>query len=138
MTAEVKIIPTIDSVADFKAGLSTWKPKTDEEAAKFLALRSIVGGKSGDAAKDAANARLERKCENCDVLEFDGFKLKKVMKGARIYNESKRVTKWEATIEELKEKLEIAKAELEAAKMAAGFHPDDEKNEKVFSHWLVQ
>ena len=134
MTAEVSIIPHVDSVADFKKGLKDWTPKSDNEAAQLIALISILNSTGGDAAKKAANARLSRKCLDCDVLEFEGFSLKAVRKAQRVFNDSPAILKLEEKIAGLNQKLKEAKADLDAAKVRAGF----EESDPIFSHWLVQ
>jgi hypothetical protein len=134
MTAEVSIIPHVDSVADFKKGLKDWTPKSDAEAGNLIALKSILNSTGGEAAIKAANARLSRKCEDCDVLEFDGFTLKAVRKTQRTYHESAAITKLEDKIAGLNQKLKEAKADLDAARVKAGFNESD----PIFSHWLVQ
>jgi len=138
MAPEVSIIPNVESVADFKAGLANWKPKTDEEAAKFLALRSIIGNKAGDAARDAANARLIKKCDKCDVLEFDGFKLKPVFKKKGAPKTSEKLEKMKAKYAQMLEELENQKIRINGEQEILGYEdvPEGEKGE--FSHFLVQ
>lgn len=134
MAPEVSVMTAIDSIADFRAGLATWRPSTDEEAAKYLALRSLLSGKAGDAAKDAANARLMRKCENCEFLDFDGFRLKPVFKSSRTPVASEKVAKLKERADKLAKELKEVQTRMAAEQEIAGY----EDGEPSFSHWLVQ
>jgi len=144
MTAEVSIIPHVDSVADFKKGMKDWTPKTDAEAGQLIALVSILTSTGGKAAKETAVARLKKKCEKCTVLDFEGFSLKVVEKAERTYKSTKAIAALEKEIEalnaerakltaEIDQKIRHKQADLDILMDKREF-----TEKKVFSHFLVQ
>lgn len=132
MTTEIKIAPAIETIADYKAALRDWQPRTDEEAGAFLAMRSLLSGKDGDAAKEAATARLLKRCEtrDCEELEFPGFRAKAVFKTVPAYGP----TEYDAELAEAEARVKELKTRRDAERKING----PEHEEVVFSHFLIQ
>lgn len=138
MTTELPIIPAEMTIADYKAALGSWVPRSDQEAGDMIAFMSMLSGKDGKAAKEAATARLLARCESrdCEELAFEGFKLKMVYKTQPQEVSSPKLEKIDAEIADLEDRIRLKKIDrsAEVEKLTDPNAPVV----KVFSHFLVQ